>query len=75
MADRAAFQAAETELSLEIFSGRQRERHNHTNLVGYAGQLAADDTQKPDQAEMGIFKHGFCHQAALDELHRCQKFF
>ena len=35
----------------------------------------ADDTQKPDQAEMGIFKHGFCHQAALDELHRCQKFF
>lgn len=48
MADRAAFQAAETELSLEIFSGRQRERHNHTNLVGYAGQLAADDTQKPN---------------------------
>ena len=23
---------------------------------------------------MGILKHDFCHQAALDELHRCQKF-
>jgi hypothetical protein len=64
------FYATEAELSAQILSGRQRERHYHTNLVHHAGQLAADDPQKPNSAEMSILEHGFNSEATPDKLYQ-----
>lgn len=50
------------------------KRQHHTNLIRQHGEPVTDDTRKSNSAEMGFFKHGFCNQAALYELHQCRKF-
>ena len=46
MADRAVVQTIETEFSFEIFFGRQRKRHQNTDLLRINSQSTTDGYQK-----------------------------
>ena len=58
MADRAVVQTIETEFSFEIFFGRQRKRHQNTDLLCVNGQSPAGGHQKEVEEALGIFQSG-----------------
>ena len=58
MANRVAFQAAQTKFSVEIFSRRQRKRHQNTNILCFDCQFADSRDKKEVKKELGIFKLG-----------------
>jgi len=52
---------------------KDAELHQDSILCFDKDQLASDDPQKPNSAEMGFLKHGFGRKTTPDELYQCQK--
>ena len=70
MADRAVVQTIETEFSFEIFFGRQRKRHQNTDLLCINRQFATCCHQKAIETKLGVFKFGKLLQNSFIQLYQ-----